>query len=73
VSTNKGTIDIDVDQISGVAIVATTERLTPRCRSASEIDAHVSSLKEELDTAAQRAKDALWGMKDLPDFPKDPH
>ncbi len=65
--------EIDAKPLFGVAIIATTEWLTTRCLSASEIDAHVASLKQELDTAAQQAKDAVWGMKDLPDFPKGPH
>jgi hypothetical protein len=65
--------DIDADPTSGVAIISTTGSLTARCLLASEIDEYVSSLKEELDVAAQRAKDAIWGMKDLPDFPKGPH
>jgi hypothetical protein len=65
--------EIDAQPLSGVAIIATTDRLTTRCLLASQIDAHVASLKRELDAVAQQAKDAIWGMKDLPDFPKGPH
>lgn len=65
--------DIDADRIRGVAIVTTTDRLTAGCLLPSEIDAYVSELKQELDAVAQRAKDAMWGMKDLPDFPEGPN
>ena len=52
--------DIDVDQNAGVAIIATAERLTDACLSASLIDAHVDELKRELDAAAKRAKAAIF-------------
>lgn len=68
-----GKFDIEVDQLSGVAIIATTNRLTAACLLRSEIDEYVSELKRELDAVAEKAKLAIWGIRDLPDFPEGPN
>jgi hypothetical protein len=65
-----GKFDIDADPLSGVAIIATVSHLTARCLLPSEIDSYVSDLKLELDQVAERAKAAIWGIKDLPDLPE---
>jgi hypothetical protein len=62
--------DIDADPTAGVAIIATTLRLTPGCLSPSLIDGYVEDLKADLEVAAKRAKVAILSMKDLLDFPE---
>jgi len=61
--------DIDAQPLSGVAIIATTDRLTTRCLSASEVDglfvAHfnfcrVHEALRVTPAMAQRLTDHVW-------------
>ena len=65
--------DIDADQISGVAIIALTDRLTAPCLLPSAIDSYVADLKQELDAVAAKAKDTILSMRNLLDFSEGPN